>query len=109
MNDWEAYCDNGQAMVEDAHRLLFDEIGKIAFVNMRYKPYNNEQSAWFHDIDFSAREGQLVITFCNSDTPDVRVPLEEVAYIRLRPYYVARCVGFKNFIFHNKTSIGGML
>ena len=58
-----------------------------------------KESAWLYDVTFAAEDGFLQIWEKTGETP-MRIPYDEVEYLKLRPFYFAICVGFKNFIFY---------
>ena len=47
-----------------------------------------------------------MITFLNADAEPIVVALGSLEYFKLRPYYIAACVGFKNIIFYSNGTKG---
>lgn len=101
MFDKEVYCHNASDMVKEAHQTIYESLGKLKYVNLKYKVHGQSESAWLYNVDFKINDAQCEIVFQNSDTPSILVPLEALEYLKLRPYYIAACVGFKNIIFYS--------
>ena len=97
--DWEENFATVPLMVQGAkNRITIDE-ARINYVNARYKIYNEKESAWYFNVDFYAQDGFLCIKE-KETTKEVKIPYDEVEYLKLRPFYFAICVGFKDFIFY---------
>ena len=47
-----------------------------------------------------------MITFLNADAEPIVVAVDSLEYFKLRPYYIAACVGFKNIIFYSNGTKG---
>lgn len=101
MNDWEQHYTNVEVMVTEAAHLIYEELGKIQFVNMKYKLYNEEESKWLYKVRFEKQEKNLDIVSLETGETIRKLPLDAIELLRLRPYYYARCVGFKNFLFYH--------
>ena len=106
MIDKEIFCQNASEMVTKAHKTIFEDMGKLKYVNLKYKLYNQPESQWLYNVDFSIENENCLITFQNSDTPSIVVALEDLEYFKVRPYYIAICVGFKNIIFYSHEKKG---
>lgn len=99
MYDKKIYCVDALTMVNTAKKTIYDELGKLKFVNLKYKLKNESESGWFYDVNFSTEGNSCIINFPRADRNNIILPLERLEYFKLRPYYVAACVGFKNIIF----------
>ena len=97
--DWEEYFATVEEMVQGAKQRIEIDNERINYVNARYKRKNEKESAWLYDVTFAAEDGFLQIWEKTGETP-MRIPYDEVEYLKLRPFYFAICVGFKNFIFY---------
>ena len=106
MVDKEIFFENPKEMILGAHKTIFEDMGKLKYVNLKYKLSNQAESRWLYNVDFSIEEENCLITFKNSDAPDIKVALEELEYLKIRPYYIAICVGFKNIIFYGHEQKG---
>lgn len=106
MIDKEIFFHNSREMVLGAHKTIFEDMGKLKYVNLKYKQYNQSESRWLYNVDFSVEGDNCLIVFKNSDTPAIQVALEELEYLKIRPYYIAICVGFKNIIFYGHEEKG---
>lgn len=100
MNDMVMYSQNAREMVESAHQTIYEQLGKLKYVNMKYKLVNEEESKWLYNIDFEIKGETCEIIFQNAEDAPITLPLEQLEYFKLRPYYVALCVGFKNIVFY---------
>lgn len=103
--DWEEYFPNASAMVGGAQARLDADAGRIRYVNGRYKCFEEKESGWLYNIAFSI-EGEELVIVEQEQNKAVRLPLEKVEYLKLRPYYFAACIGFKAFVFYNEAQIG---
>lgn len=106
MFDKEVYCGNASNMVKEAHQTIYESLGKLKYVNLKYKAQGQSESAWLYNVDFEIKGDQCEIVFQNSDTPSISVALDALEYLKLRPYYIATCVGFKNIIFYSDEEKG---
>lgn len=106
MFDKEIYCKNAGDMVKEAHQTIYESLGKLKYVNLKYKVQGQSESAWLYNVDFGIKDNQCEIVFQNSDTPSISVALSTLEYLKLRPYYIATCVGFKNIIFYSHEEKG---
>lgn len=132
MIDQEIVCNGPREMVETARQTIYERLGKLKYVNLKYKCAGERESAWLYNVAFQVNDGNLgnkrspegeagredplrgmaegaacVIRFLNADTDPISVPLAKLEYLKLRPYYIATCVGFKNIIFYSQASEGG--
>ncbi|MEE0434960.1 MAG: hypothetical protein UDB11_06105 [Peptococcaceae bacterium] len=101
MIDKELYCKDAYDMINAAHETIYEALGKLKYVNLKYKCHGQAESAWLYNVDFDVQGDQCVITFLNADTEPLRIAVDDLAYLKLRPYYIAACVGFKNIIFYS--------
>jgi hypothetical protein len=101
MYDKEIHCADAAQMVTTARSVIYDQLGKLKYVNLKYKEAEKAESSWLYDVDFDIKDAECVITFPRADQDDIRLPLSSVEYLKLRPYYVAACIGFKNIVFYN--------
>lgn len=99
--EWEEHYENGMAMVAGAKEVIEGESKPIRFVNGKYKRIGQPESAWLYNIRYEALGEELVLTETEKDNGEIRIPLREVEYLKLRPFYFAACIGFKAFLFHN--------
>ncbi|MDO4281964.1 MAG: hypothetical protein Q4C56_10070 [Peptococcaceae bacterium] len=106
MNDREISCASPQAMVEEAHQTIYESLGKLKYVNMKFKTRGNRESGWLYNVDFSHDGENMIITFPNSDQEAQHIALNNLEYLKLRPYYKAACIGFKNIVFYSDVEKG---
>lgn len=106
MIDKEIVCNGPREMIEAAHQTIYESLGKLKYVNLKYKCAGAAESAWLYNVDFAIEGEQCVIRFLNADAAPVMLPLERLEYLKLRPYYIAACVGFKNIIFYSNGTKG---
>lgn len=106
MIDKEIVCNGPREMIEAAHQTIYESLGKLKYVNLKYKCAGAAESAWLYNVDFAAEGEDCVITFLNADTEPIVVDLSSLEYFKLRPYYIAACVGFKNIIFYSNGTKG---
>lgn len=106
MIDKEIVCDGPREMIEAAHQTIYESLGKLKYVNLKYKCAGAAESAWLYNVDFAAEGDKCVITFLNADAEPIVVALSSLEYFKLRPYYIAACVGFKNIIFYSNGTKG---
>lgn len=97
--DWEEYFQDGRAMAAGAQARLDADAGRIRYVNGKYKCYDGRESGWLYNLTFAVEQEELVLTE-QEQNHVIRVPLAQVEYLKLRPYYFAACVGFKAFVFY---------
>lgn len=90
---------NTHDMIAAAQNFITKEAEQIRFVNLRYTLYNEKESRWFYHVDFKIVDNRLVVW--ESDTEDelFRLSTERLYCLKIRPYYYAACVGFKNLVF----------
>lgn len=106
MIDKEIVCNGPREMIEAAHQTIYESLGKLKYVNLKYKCAGAAESAWLYNVDFAAEGDKCVITFLNADAEPIVVDLSSLEYFKLRPYYIAACVGFKNIIFYSNGTKG---
>ena len=106
MIDKEIVCDGPRDMIEAAHKTIYESLGKLKYVNLKYKCFDASESTWLYNIDFSIEGDDCEIRFLNADADPLKVPLNALEYFKLRPYYIAACVGFKNIIFYSREMKG---
>ena len=97
--DWEEYFSHTAEMAEGAKQRILQDEARIHYVNARYQCYGQKESEWLYNVEFWMQEGQLVIEEKETGKM-VRLAENRVEYLKLRPFYFAICVGFKNFIFY---------
>lgn len=106
MIDKEIVCNGPREMIEAAHQTIYESLGKLKYVNLKYKCVGAAESAWLYNVDFVAEGEDCVITFLNADAEPIVVAVDSLEYFKLRPYYIAACVGFKNIIFYSNGTKG---
>lgn len=106
MIDKEIVCNGPREMIEAAHQTIYESLGKLKYVNLKYKCVGAAESAWLYNVDFAAEGEDCVITFLNADIEPIVVAVDSLEYFKLRPYYIAACVGFKNIIFYSNGTKG---
>ena len=98
--EWEEHFDNGVDMVAGAKARIEGEDKPIRYVNGRYKLCGEEESRWLFNIVYRVAGDDLLIIEQEQDN-EMRLPLHQVEYLKLRPFYFAACIGFKAFVFYN--------
>lgn len=99
--EWEERFPDGISMVAGAKQRIEGEDKPIRYVNGRYKLRGEKESRWLYNITYQVEENDLVIVEQEQDN-EIRLPLETVEYLKLRPFYFAACIGFKAFVFYNE-------
>ena len=97
--EWEEHFENGIDMVAGAKARIEGEDKPIRYVNGRYKLCGEEESRWLFNIAYRVDGEDLLIIEQEQDS-EIRLPLHQVEYLKLRPFYFAACIGFKAFIFY---------
>ena len=97
--EWEEHFENGIDMVAGAKARIEGEDKPIRYVNGRYKLCGEEESRWLFNIAYRVDGNDLLIVEQEQDS-EIRLPLAQVEYLKLRPFYFAACIGFKAFIFY---------
>ena len=97
--EWEEHFENGIDMVAGAKARIEGEDKPIRYVNGRYKLCGEEESRWLFNIAYRVDGNDLLIIEQEQDS-EIRLPLHQVEYLKLRPFYFAACIGFKAFIFY---------
>ena len=98
--EWEEHFDNGIDMVVGAKARIEGEDKPIRYINGRYKLVGEAESRWLFNIAYRVDADDLVIVEQEQDG-EFRLPLSQVEYLKLRPFYFAACIGFKAFVFYN--------
>ena len=98
--EWEEYFPDGARMVAGAKRRIEGEDKPIRYVNGRYKLRGEKESPWLYNISYTVAGGWLRIVEEEQDR-ELELPLTQVEYLKLRPFYYAACIGFKAFVFYN--------
>jgi len=98
--EWEEHFENGFDMVAGAKARIEGEDKPIRYVNGRYKLCGEEESRWLFNIAYRVDGNDLLIVEQEQDS-EIRLPLHQVEYLKLRPFYFAACIGFKAFVFYN--------
>lgn len=98
--EWEEHFENGIDMVVGAKARIEGEDKPIRYINGRYKLRGEEESRWLFNIAYRVDGDDLLIIEQEQDN-EMRLPLHQVEYLKLRPFYFAACIGFKAFVFYN--------
>lgn len=98
--EWEETFSDGEAMVAGARKRIEGEDKPIRYVNGRYKLCGERESRWLYNISYQV-EGQDLVLLEQEQDRQIRLPLCQVEYLKLRPFYFAACIGFKAFVFYN--------
>ncbi len=101
MYDKVFYCATPEEMVMSARKTIYENIGKLKYVNLKYKRKNEPESQWLYNINFYKSNEKCIVEFENSDENFLELPLDALEFLKIRPYYIAACVGFKNIIFYS--------
>ena len=96
----EEYFPDGARMVSGAKRSIEGEDKPISYVNGRYKLRGEKESPWLYNISYGVEGDWLRIVEEEQDR-ELELPLTQVEYLKLRPFYYAACIGFKAFVFYN--------
>lgn len=99
--EWEEYFPDGASMVAGAKQRIEGEDKPIRYVNGRYKLRGEKESPWLYNISYTVAGDRLRIVEEEQDR-EVELPLAQVEYLKLRPFYYAACIGFKAFVFYNE-------
>lgn len=102
MNDmeWEEHFASGTAMVAGAKARIEGEDKPIRYINGKYKLVGEVESRWLFNISYQIEGSDLLLVEQEQDMM-LRLPLDQVEYLKLRPFYFAACIGFKAFVFYN--------
>ena len=96
--DWQKYFRDAREMVQTINTRLEQEKDLIRYVNLRYRLYGQAETKWLYDVILQLQGEEVLLT--TGDGKQYILPLGEIEYIKLRPFYYAACVGFKEFTFH---------
>ncbi len=107
--DFTESFSNTNDMVAAAQQFITKEAEQIRFVNLRYTLYNEEESRWLYHVDFRIADNRLVVWESDTGEELIQLPIGELYRLKIRPYYYAACVGFKNLVFvvngNNETEV----
>lgn len=98
--EWEEHFSDGVAMVRGAKQRIEGEDKPIRYINGRYKLCGEAESRWLYNIRYAV-DGDILLISEQEQDREVRLPLAQVEYLKLRPFYFAACIGFKAFVFYN--------
>ena len=98
--EWEEQFPDGVSMVAGAKQRIEGEEKPIRYINGRYKLRGEKESRWLYNIRYQVDGEELLIVEQEQDK-EIRLPLEQVEYLKLRPFYFAACIGLKAFVFFN--------
>lgn len=96
--DWQEYFQSPREMVQTINARLEREKELIRYVNLRYRLYGQAETKWLYDVTLKLQGEDLQLE--TGDGKQYVLPLDAVEYIKLRPFYYAACVGFKEFTFY---------
>ena len=96
--EWQEYFQDAREMAKAISTRLEREKELIRYVNLRYRLQGQAETKWLYDITLTLTEDQLLLT--TGDDKHYALPLDEIDYIKLRPFYYAACVGFKELTFY---------
>lgn len=96
--DWQEYFQDAQQMVLTINQRLEREKERIRYVNLRYRLYGQAETKWLYDVTLLLQEANLLVS--TGDGKQILLSLSELEYLKLRPFYYAACVGFKEFTFY---------
>lgn len=71
----------------------------LTHLNMRIKLKEEAESPWFFDVRDEVVGEHWLLYARGDDQLYAEVPLAQLEWVRIRPYYRAACIGFKNSIF----------
>lgn len=103
MLEWEEYFPDGYEMVAGAKCRIEGEDKPIRYINARYKLQGQKESKWLYNISYAV-DGEYLLLVEQEQGKEIRLLLEQVEYLKLRPFYYAACIGFKAFVFYNAAS-----
>lgn len=98
--EWEEQFPDGVSMVAGAKQRIEGEEKPIRYINGRYKLRGEKESRWLYNIRYQV-DGEDLLLIEQEQDKEIRLPLEQVEYLKLRPFYFAACIGFKAFVFYN--------
>lgn len=98
--EWEEHFADGVSMVAGAKARIEGEEKPIRYVNGKYKLIGEAESRWLYNISYQVNGDTLFLVEQEQDV-ELRLPLDKVEYLKLRPFYFAACIGFKAFVFYN--------
>lgn len=98
--EWEEHFVDGVSMVAGAKARIEGEEKPIRYVNGKYKLIGEAESRWLYNISYQV-DGDALFLIEQEQDVELRLPLDKVEYLKLRPFYFAACIGFKAFVFYN--------
>lgn len=98
--EWEEHFADGVSMVAGAKARIEGEEKPIRYVNGKYKLIGEAESRWLYNISYQV-DGDALFLIEQEQDVELRLPLDKVEYLKLRPFYFAACIGFKAFVFYN--------
>lgn len=98
--EWEEQFPGGVSMVAGSKQCIEGEDKPIRYINSRYKLCDEKESRWLYNIRYQV-DGEDLLIIEQEQDKEIRLPLEQVEYLKLRPFYFAACIGFKAFVFYN--------
>lgn len=98
--EWEEHFADGVSMVAGAKARIEGEEKPIRYVNGKYKLIGEAESCWLYNISYQV-DGDALLLIEQEQDVELRLPLDKVEYLKLRPFYFAACIGFKAFVFYN--------
>ena len=96
--DWQEYFQDAREMVLTINQRLEREKALIRYVNLRYRLYGQAGTKWLYDVTLVLQEDYLLVS--TGDGKQILLALSDLEYLKLRPFYYAACVGFKEFTFY---------
>lgn len=96
--DWQEYFQDAREMVLTINQRLEREKALICYVNLRYRLYGQAETKWLYDVTLVLQEDYLLVSA--GDGKQILLSLSDLEYLKLRPFYYAACVGFKEFTFY---------
>lgn len=98
MMDWEEYFPSALLMMKAIDERLLADKERINYVNIRYKLLDEKESAWIYDITLKYHDSQIIII--SKDGEVITLAENELDYLKIRPFYFAKCIGFKAFVLY---------
>lgn len=103
--DWVEHFTSPEEMSEAIAVWRKEQGTALTHLNMRIKLYQEEESPWFFDVEHQLQADVWRVFNRENGQVYASVPINEIEWVRIRPYYRAACIGFKNFIF----KVGGVV
>ncbi len=99
MNDFIYTFSDAQALLADCMDFLNRDKKKIRYINVKWMDEAGIESRWYYNVYIQQEKDDFVIYNVDEYDEAVRVPLNRLKQLKIRPYYYAACVGFKNIVF----------